>query len=76
MEQYIHTLIPIDSEFAPKPTQVASFFGQLVSEFKFSPISAQGLLPRLMIAKPSDRLRWSDLHPEIRTQPNMKSYLE
>jgi hypothetical protein len=41
MEQYIHTLISVDSEFAPESDQVASFFSELVSQFKFSPISGQ-----------------------------------
>ena len=58
MEQYIHTLISADSEFAPESTQVASFFGELVSQFKFSPISGQRFLPGLIVAKPSGRLRW------------------
>jgi len=38
MEQYIHTLIAVDSEFVPDSAQVASFFGELVSQFKFIPI--------------------------------------
>lgn len=58
MEQYIHTLISVDSEFAPQSAQVASFFGELVSQFKFSPISGQHLLPGLVVASHSGRLRW------------------
>lgn len=58
MEQYIHTLIPVDSEFAPDSAKVASFFDELVSQFKFSPISRQHFLPGLVVAKPSGRLRW------------------
>jgi len=59
MEQYIHTLISVDSQFVPDPVQVASFFDELVSQFKFSPISdPQPFLPKLVIAKPSGRLRW------------------
>src|SRR5580698_6212333 len=59
MEQYIHTLISIDSKFVADPAQVASFFDELVSQFKFSPTSdSQRLLPELAIAKPSGRLRW------------------
>ena len=58
MEQYIHTLIAVDSEFAPQPAQVASFFGELVSQFKFSPISGQRFLPGLVVARPSGSLRW------------------
>jgi hypothetical protein len=58
MEQYIHTLISVDSEFVPDSAQVASFFGELVSQFKFSPISGQRFLPGLVVAKPSGRLRW------------------
>ena len=56
MEQYIHTLISSDSEFAPESVQVASFFSELVSQFKFSPISGQRFLPGLVVAKPSGRL--------------------
>ncbi len=59
MEQYIHTLISVDSEFVPDSAQVASFFDELVSQFKFSPISdRQRFLPGLVVAKPSGRLRW------------------
>jgi len=58
MEQYIHTLISTDSEFVPEPAQVASFLAQLVSQFRFSPISGQRFLPGLVFAKPSGRLRW------------------
>jgi hypothetical protein len=59
MEQYIHTLIPVDSEFVPESAQVASFFGKLGSQFNFSPISGQPFLPGLVVAKPSGRLRWA-----------------
>jgi len=59
MEQYIHTLISVDSEFVPDSAQVASFFDELVSQFKFSPIfDRQRFLPGLVVAKPSGRLRW------------------
>ena len=57
MEQYIHTLISADPEFAPKSAHVASFFDVLVSKFKFGPISGQRFLPGLIVAKPSGRLR-------------------
>jgi len=58
MEQYIHTLISVDSEFVPDPAQVADFLVSLVSQFKFIPISGQRFLPGLVVAKPSGRLRW------------------
>lgn len=58
MEQYIHTLISVDSEFVPDSAQVASFFDELVSKCKFSPISGQRFLPGLVVAKPSGKLRW------------------
>jgi hypothetical protein len=58
MEQYIHTLISVDSEFVPTAAQVAEFFVELVSEFKFVPISSQRFLSNLVVAKPSGRLRW------------------
>jgi hypothetical protein len=58
MEQYIHTLISADSEFTPEASQVASFLGELVSQFKFNVISGQRFLLGLVVAKPSGRLRW------------------
>lgn len=58
MEQYIHTLIPVDSEFVPDPVHVANFFIEFVSQFKFSPISdRQRFLPGLIVVKPSGRFR-------------------
>ncbi len=58
MEQYIHTLISVDSEFVPDSAQVADFFVELASQLKFIPISGQRFLPGLVVAKPSGRLRW------------------
>jgi hypothetical protein len=58
MEQYIHTLIPVDAEFAPESTQVAGFLSQLASQFEFSPIPAPGAASQLIVAKPSGRVRW------------------
>ena len=59
MEQYIHTLISVDSGFIPKSAQVASFFGELVSQFKFIPIlDRQRFHPGLVVKKPSGNLRW------------------
>lgn len=59
MEQYIHTLISVDSAFVPDSVRVASFFVELVSQFKFSPISdPERFLAGLVVAKPSGRLRW------------------
>lgn len=58
MDQYIHTLITVDSEFSPGSAHVAKFFGELVSRFKFSPISGQRFLPGLIVAKPSGTVRW------------------
>jgi hypothetical protein len=58
MEQYIHTLISVDSDFAPDPAQVAGFFDSLISQFNFDPISGQRFLPGLVVAKPSGKLRF------------------
>src|SRR5215469_12349526 len=58
MEQYIHTLISVDSEFCPNCAQVAVFYQQLVSQFMFSLISGQRWLPGLIVTKPSGKLRW------------------
>jgi len=58
MEQYIHTLIPIDSQFSPSSDQVSIFYQKLVSESMFSPISDQRWLPGLIVKKPSGKLRW------------------
>jgi hypothetical protein len=51
-EQYIHTLIPRDGQFAPEPKQVTSFLDAL---------SILGAVPRdatLTVMKPSGRVRW------------------
>ncbi len=57
MEQYIHTLIPVDSQFSPSSGQVASFYLRLESLFMFSRLSGQRWLPGLIVMKPSGRLR-------------------
>lgn len=57
MEQYIHTLISIDPEFAPKPAQVASFFSELVSEHRFNLITGQRWLPGLVVTKPTGKFQ-------------------
>jgi len=65
VEQYVHTLIPQDAQFCPKPEQVRCFVDGL---------STLGAAPRnaeLKIVKPSGRLR-SGTHPltgEIITIP-------
>jgi len=58
MEQYIHTLIPIDSEFVPSAAQIVSFISRLISQFKFSPICGGRWLPGLVVSKASGKLRW------------------
>ena len=54
MEQYIHTLISVGSESRPQSAQIASFLDQLVTQFKFVPISGQRWLPGLYV----DRRQW------------------
>lgn len=58
MEQYIHTLLPVDSEFVPSAAQIGSFLSVLVLQFKFSLISGQRWLPGLVVSKASGELRW------------------
>ena len=58
MEQYIHTLIPVDSQFSPSSGQVASFYLRLESRFKFSRRTYHRGLPDLIVLKPSGKLRW------------------
>src|ERR1700727_2270271 len=59
MEQYIHTLIAVDPEFAPEPTQIVSFLEGLLLRYKLQPFSdVRQSLPGLAVTKPSGRLRW------------------
>ena len=57
MEQYIHTLIPSNSVFVPKPDQIAEFLEYLVSSFGFRVISARPFQQGIRVAKPSGRVR-------------------
>jgi hypothetical protein len=65
VEQYVHTLIPQDAEFCPKPEQVSRFVDGL-TKLRAAPLEAQ-----LKILKPSGRVRsFTDpLTGEIRTIP-------
>jgi hypothetical protein len=65
VEQYVHTLIPQDAEFCPKPEQVSRFVDGL-TKLRAAPLDAQ-----LKILKPSGRVRsFTDpLTGEIRTIP-------
>lgn len=57
MEQYVHTLIPSDSSFVPKSSEVAEFFEALVTSFNFQVISDAPFQPGLRVRKPSGRFR-------------------
>jgi hypothetical protein len=50
-EQYLHTLIPSDANFAPSPEQVTHFIDSL------SRLGAQPLNCKLILVKPSGRVR-------------------
>jgi hypothetical protein len=65
VEQYVHTLIPQDAQFCPKPERVTQFFDGL-TKLGAAPLDAQ-----LKILKPSGRVRsFTDpLTGEIRTIP-------
>ncbi|SRR6266436_1879859 len=65
VEQYVHTLIPQDTQFCPKPEQVSRFVDSL-TKLGAAPLDAE-----LKILKPSGRVRsFTDpLTGEIRTIP-------
>lgn len=65
VEQYVHTLIPQDSQFCPNPEQVRRFVDEL-SKLRATPLDA-----KFKILKPSGRVRsFTDpLTGEIRTIP-------
>jgi hypothetical protein len=51
VEQYVHTLIPSDPQFSPTSEQISRFFEGL------SALGAAPLNPKLLVLKPSGRLR-------------------
>ena len=51
IEQYVHTLIPNDDQFAPKPEQITRFLDGLLT-LGAAPLSAE-----LLVLKPSGRVR-------------------
>lgn len=57
MEQYIHTLIPTDPAFVPAPSQIASFFDSLVTDFNFQAFQViphpRRHIPGLWVVKPT-----------------------
>jgi hypothetical protein len=58
MEQYIHTLIPVDSSFVPLPVQVADFFEILVSSFHYEMVAPSRRAPAgPVVTKPTDNYR-------------------
>jgi hypothetical protein len=57
MEQYIHTLIAVDSAFVPQSKQVAKFFEILTVTCNFRIISDTRFQPGLRVMKPSGRFR-------------------
>jgi hypothetical protein len=57
MEQYIHTLIAIDSAFVPQSKQIAEFFEILTETCSFRIISDAPFQPGLRVMKPSGRFR-------------------
>jgi hypothetical protein len=57
VEQYIHTLIAVDSQRVPDPPQVAEFFNTLVGDFAFRIIREGRWQPGLRVLKPGGRTR-------------------
>ncbi len=57
MEQYIHTLIPVDSNYAAKPVQVEGFFAGLLQMPNFRLITGLPFQQGLRVSKPFARVR-------------------
>jgi hypothetical protein len=57
MEQYIHTLIPIDSNYAASPAQVEAFFADLLRMPTFRLITDLPFQQGLRVSKPFARVR-------------------
>jgi hypothetical protein len=57
MEQYIHLLIPVDSNYAAKPAQVAAFFADLLRRPNFRLIADSRFQQGLRVSKPFARIR-------------------
>ena len=52
MEQYIHTLIAVNSAYVPKPAQIREFFEALIKSFHFRIISDKQFQPGFRVRKP------------------------
>jgi hypothetical protein len=57
MEQYIHTLIPVDSSYAATPAQVEAFIADLLSLANFRLVSGRPFQRGLRVSKPFARIR-------------------
>ena len=59
MEQYIHTLIPIDSRYYPEPVRVGAFFDWLLRRPNFRLIVGKRWQPGLVVRRFTGRMRES-----------------
>lgn len=57
MEQYIHTLIAIDSGFVPEPNAVARFYEEMVESDGYRIVSDRPFCPGILVTKPSGKVR-------------------
>jgi hypothetical protein len=57
MEQYIHTLIPVDSNYSPKPEQVAEFFAWLLDRPNFKLVGNRRVGPGIIVLRFTGRMR-------------------
>jgi hypothetical protein len=57
MEQYIHTLIPVDSTYCPEPVQTGAFFDWLLRQRSFTLLTERRWQPGLLVMKPTGRSR-------------------
>ena len=57
MEQYIHTLIPVDSTYRPGPAQVAAFFSWLLGRPNFRLMDTRHLQRGIIVLKFTGRMR-------------------
>jgi len=59
MEQYLHTLIPVDSNFCPEPVQVGAFFDWLIRRPNFLLITGRRFQQGLTVKRAAGQMRES-----------------
>ena len=74
MEQYIHTLIPVDSSFVPAAGRVGEFFETLVSVFHYQMVASRRAPAGPVVMKPTDSFRTFTLPSgEVISRPQRSS---